>query len=484
MYKRQPHIAFEGPVDPESGPRRDADADPLTRHGQPGAGEPAGAHPQGEPAGRHLELPLRELPAQRPHQVVPVLPRLFTPDGHGLLPAARPQQPVDGELFQHRRAHVRVGARRDQAADDVRGRPYPADPHTGPECLAGGADGQDRAARGVERADPARHLDVRVQAQLVHGLVDHQDRARRTGGLDQGAALLFVGQGSGGVVEVGDDVGQPRCGIPQDLTPAVHVPAAEPLLHRHGHQPGARLPHQLKDVRVARGLHGDPLAASREEMADGVDGTHRPCGDHDLFGHRGDAASGVAVRDHLPQCGKAGRVVAVRVCVGRQFLQGALDGPRQPRLRGGQRGASQVDHRAERFRGQRFEAPGRQRVAGRYGGPAARSTARLQEALRPQRLVGGRDGGPAEGQGQREFPLGGEPRGDRDPALQDEQTHAVGEGAVGGRLAGTGRQGTSLLALELAGELCRTDGRSPLRHGNQSTFLGLAIVGGQSPATE
>ena len=72
--------------------------------------------------------------------------------------------------------------------------------------------------------------------------------------------------------------------------------------------------------------------------------------------------------------------------------------------------------------------------------------------------------------------LGGEPGGDRDPALEDEQPDPVGERAVGGRLAGAGAGGALLLRGEQPGELRGADRRGPLRHGSQSTFLELAMV--------
>ncbi len=199
---------------------------------------------------------------------------------------------------------------------------------------------------------------------------------------------------------------------------------------------GSRLAHELEDVGVTGGLDRDPFAATREEVADRVDGAHRAGGDHDLFGHGRDAEGGVAVGDHLPQGGQPGRVVAVRVGVRRRFLQRPLNRPGQPGLGRGQGRAAQVDHRAERLRRQRFEAAGGQRVAGRDGGPAARAAPGLQEPFGAQGLVGGGDGRAAHRQREGQFAFGWEPGGDRNPAFQDEQPYAVGERAVRGRLRG------------------------------------------------
>ena len=144
----QAHIALEGTVDTETGPRRHPDAQPFAR--------PASREPERPPVRTHRVIPPRghansqsgSCPRSARDQRVPVLARLFPPDGHRLVPAAGLQQPGDRELFHHRRAEVGVGTGGDQRADHVRRGPHPADPHPGPERLAGGADGDDRAAAG------------------------------------------------------------------------------------------------------------------------------------------------------------------------------------------------------------------------------------------------------------------------------------------------------------------------------------------------
>ncbi len=258
-------------------------------------------------------------------------------------------------------------------------------------------------------------------------------------------------------MEVGDHVGEAGGRIAQHLPPDVHVPAAEAAGHGDGHEADPGGAHQLEDVGVGGGLDGDPLPAPGEESADGVDGAHRARGDHDLLGHGRNALLGVAVGEHPAQRGQARRVVPVGVRVRRQLLQGALDGLGEPRFGGRERGAAEVDHRAEGLGRQRFEAPGGQRVPGRDGGPAAGAAAGLQEPLAPQGLVGGGDGGAAEGEGDGQFPLGGQPGGDGDAAFEDEQADAVGEGPVGGQLARPGDAGPLLLGGDEAGELCGTD---------------------------
>ncbi len=285
-------------------------------------------------------------------------------------------------------------------------------------------------------------------------------------------------------MEVGDHVGDPRRGLAQHLAPAVHVPAGQALGHRDGHEPGAGLAHELEDVGVGRGLHGDPLAPAREEVTDGVDGAHRTGRHHDLLRHGGDSAHGVPLGDHRAQRGQPGRVVAVGVGVRREFLQGALHGPGEPRLGRRERGAAEVDHRTQGLGGQGFQATGGDGVAGRYGGPAAGSAPGLQEALAAQRLVGRGHGGAADGEGEGQFAFRGQARGHRDPALQHEQPDAVGEGAVGGGTAGAGAGRTLLLGVEEPGELRGPHGRGPLRHEDQSTFPELAMDNDSSHATE
>ena len=217
--------------------------------------------------------------------------------------------------------------------------------------------------------------------QLAHRLVDDQHGAGGAGRVHEPTPLVLVGERAGRVVEVGDDVGEPGRRVPQHLPPAVHVPPGEPLGHGDGHQPGPGLAHQLKDVGVRGRLDGDALAAPGEEMTDGVDRAHRTGRHHDLLGHGRDAARGVPLGEHLAQRGQPRRIVAVRVRVRRQLLQGALDGTGEPRLGRGQRRAAEVDHGAEGLGRQRFQAARGQRVPGRYGGPAARSPAGLQEAF-------------------------------------------------------------------------------------------------------
>jgi uncharacterized membrane protein YczE len=219
-------------------------------------------------------------------------------------------------------------------------------------------------------------------------------------------------------------------------------------------------------------------------VADGVDGAHRPCGDHDLFGHGGDATLGVAVGERLTQGGQAGRIVAVGVGVRGQLFERSLDASGEPWFGCRQGGAAQVDHRAERFRRQRFQAAGGQRIAGRYSGPATRSPAGFQEAFTAQRFVRGGHGGAADRQGKGEFTFGGEPGGDGNAAFEDEQPDAVREGAIRRRPAGARSSRSGLLGGELPGELSRTYRRGPLCHGSQSTFLELAMVGVCSIATE
>ncbi|GAA0426794.1 hypothetical protein GCM10010357_55460 [Streptomyces luteireticuli] len=248
----QPYVPLEGPVDPEPRSGRHAYPQPLADLGDARAGEPAGAHPQGEPAARDAELPVREAPFEGIHDGVPADADLVAAYGDGGVPAAAVQQPGDGELFEHGRAEVGVGAGGHEAADHLGGGAHPADAQPGPEGLAGRAHGGHGAAGGVEGADRAGHLQPGFQHEVGHGLVGDEYGAGGPGRLDEFAALSLGGEGAGGVVEVGDHVGQAWGGVPQDLAPGGQVPACEPVGHPDGHEPGAGLAHQLKDIGVRR----------------------------------------------------------------------------------------------------------------------------------------------------------------------------------------------------------------------------------------
>ncbi|MDF9812023.1 hypothetical protein M2266_001254 [Streptomyces sp. SPB162] len=154
--------------------------------------------------------------------------------------------------------------------------------------------------------------------------------------------------------------------------------------------------------------------------------------------------------------------------VGREFAQRALHRPRQPRLGGRQGRAAEVDDGARGVRRERVEDPARQRVALRYGGPAAGAPPGAGEALGAQRLVRGGDGGAADAQREGELPLGGQPGGDRHPALEHQQPYPVGESAVGRDAPATAAGGRA--GFEEPGERRRSYRCSPLRHKIQSTF--------------
>ncbi len=248
--ERQPDVAFEGAVHAEPGTGRHAYPQPLADLGDPGAGEPSGAHPEGEPAPGHGELPVGEVPLEGGDHGIPALPGLGTPYLQGGVPAFGAQQPGDGELFEDRGAEVGVGTGGHQAANHLGSGAYPAQAQPGPEGLAGRADGDHGAAGGVEGADRTGQFDIWFEEQLGHGLVGDQHGAGGPGGLDQGAALLLGGEGAGGVVEVGDDVGEPGSGVPEDLAPGGQVPAGEPVGHGDRHQSRPGFAHELKDIGV------------------------------------------------------------------------------------------------------------------------------------------------------------------------------------------------------------------------------------------
>lgn len=119
--------------------------------------------------------------------------------------------------------------------------------------------------------------------------------------------------------------------------------------------------------------------------------------------------------------------------------------------------------------------------------PTARAPPGSGEPLGPQRLVRRRDGRPADTEGEREFTLGGQPRGDLNAAFEHQQPYPVGERPVRGEpptgaVAVAARGDRS--GFEEPGQVRRTHRSGPLSHGSQSTFRGLAVVRTPLQATE
>ena len=125
--------------------------------------------------------------------------------------AAALEQPQQDQLLEHRRAEVEADPGVGEPVDQVVRRPHPAEPQAAPEALAGAADG-DRA-RGERRERPRHRLALERQ-RLVR-LVDDRDRARGADVRGVRLPLLVAHQQAGGVLEVRDQVGQPRRGLPQ-----------------------------------------------------------------------------------------------------------------------------------------------------------------------------------------------------------------------------------------------------------------------------
>ena len=122
------------------------------------------------------------------------------------------QQPGQHELLEHRGAEVEAQPGLGQRVHLRVRRAQPAEPQAAPERLAGAADG-DRV-RGVRRerraASPARRAPAPGAPRRRPATVRAR---RRCGGVLR--PLLVGHQVAGRVLEVRDQVGQPRRGLPQ-----------------------------------------------------------------------------------------------------------------------------------------------------------------------------------------------------------------------------------------------------------------------------
>ena len=290
--------------------------------------------------------------------------------------------------------------------------------------------------------------------------------------------LVVVDQRAGRVVEVGDDVGHPGCRVTQHVRrQAARSQPARPSRHRRPGPAGRRSPGTAaarwrswatRRRPARRGRTGSRAAAAIAPIApvvtmicSGMVGTPRAV-----------KRSATASRS----AGSPGRVVAVGGGVARQVGQRALHGAGQPGLRGGQRGAAQVDDGAGGFRRQRFEAAGRQRVAVRHRGPTARAAAGPGESLGAQRVVGGGHRGAADAEGDGQFAFGGQPGGDRDPAFEHQQPDPFGQSLVGRQPPGVG-DGRRGVRGEQACQVGGADRGGPLSHGDQSIPIHVSRIG-------
>src|SRR5215207_7629976 len=102
-------------------------------------------------------------------------------------------------------------------------------------------------------------------------------------------------------------------------------------------------------------------------------------------------------------------------------------------------------------------------------GPGAGAAAAAEEAVCAEPLVRGGHGGPADVEGLGQLALGGEPRVQRQPAVEDQQADPAGQPGVGGVVAAPVTQDP--------GEVAAADPAVVGRHGggHGATFAELAM---------
>ena len=128
----------------------------------------------------------------------------------------------DGELFQQRRAEIERVAHLNQRRDSARTGPYPAEPQPTPEAFTRRAERNDRILRvkGSER----RRRGVFIP-EIHHRFVyDKRGAAGRRYDSDAlaGGGVHAV---AGGVVVIGNDIGEARRGLGERRRQPVRVPA-------------------------------------------------------------------------------------------------------------------------------------------------------------------------------------------------------------------------------------------------------------------
>ena len=163
---------------------------------------------------------------------------------------------------------------------DLRRRPgQVADPDPGADRLREGGGVDDPVGR-VDREHRLHRLAL--EGKLAVGIVLEDPEAVLGGELDQSRALRRRERAAGGVVEVGDDVGELDRTVVQRRLEGADV---EPVgLQRHRHQLDSEpLQHQQRAV-VGRLLDHDPVTGLEQVLEQHPARLQRPVGDHHLPG--------------------------------------------------------------------------------------------------------------------------------------------------------------------------------------------------------
>ncbi len=282
-------------------------------------------------------------------------------------------------------------------------------------------------------------------------LVDHRDRARATQGGGVGLPLGVAHQVAGGVLEVGDQVGQPRGHLAQRRGDGVEVPAVG-VDGRAGH-PRTAVPDRERRVGVAGGVDQHPVARPGEGLRHHRDRRQRAVGDQDLPGVGRQAALVEGRRDRRLELGHPGREVAMTAQVRRQLGRGRGVRLGDARRSGGRR-AVEVDRVVVALpRAQGLVAgPG---PPARHPGEGAGPVPGRGVAGVAQGGVGAGDGGAGDAERVGELALARQPDVVADPAVADQ---------VGERGGQAGVRRAAVEVTDQGGHPTGTDGRHHAGH--------------------
>ena len=165
-----------------------------------------------------------------------------------------------------------------------------------------------------------------AKLEVNAGLVCHQVRAGPSGGESDLAAGAGVHEGTGGVVVVGDEVGESGTALLQVSGEVVEVPAC--CVHVYGDEPGPSGAEQVDGGRVGGDLDCDVVTGGDEGGGDEVEAVEGTARDQDLL-RAGDETSGGVTRSQSgAQRWQPERVVTVVVEPGVQLLAGGDHGIR------------------------------------------------------------------------------------------------------------------------------------------------------------
>ncbi len=273
--------------------------------------------------------------------------------------------------------------------------------------------GDRRRRRSVE---PHRH----------HRLVDHQRRVGAHRHRNQRATGRRVHAAAGGIVEIGDDIGEARRGLAEGRVHRIDVPAMDRQADRHRHDIGPL--QRLDRIMIGGMIDHRPVARPRQPLQQQRETLLRAIGDHDLVGIGRAAAPLIMGGDRPAQHRQAERIIAQIAQIGRQRLDRMGIGEAHAG-RGRQRGMGPVEQIVAGHAvdvGRRGLNP-----AGRQAGDAARPLPAFQIALVAQPVEGGGDGGAAEPQRSGQFPFARQPDIEADPSVQHQHPQRLRQLAIG-----------------------------------------------------